>query len=250
MSVIRSVIIDDEEPARESLKSYLCEFCPDVEVIASAGTVESGLGIIKKHAPLLVFLDVEMPDGNGFDLLRKLHRVDFRIIFITAFTDYAIQAIKFHAVDYLVKPVNIRELQNAVEKVKDELDRHIFAHNLEELKRYLHSPDDKIRKIVIPDVKGFVVLELPQILYCEADGYCTNFFLTDDRKITSSRNLKYYEDLLSDLGFLRVHHSYLINITHISSYLHEGVVILKGEKNVPVGNTYKKRFLEIFEGMK
>jgi two-component system LytT family response regulator len=134
--------------------------------------------------------------------------------------------------------------------VRKEMDQHIFSQNLEELKKYLHNPEEKIRKIVIPDVKGFVVLELQQILYCEADGYCTNFILTDDRKITSSRNLKYYEELMTDLDFLRVHHSYLINTQYIISYLHEGTIVLKGNKTVPLGNSYKKQFLEIFEGMK
>jgi two-component system LytT family response regulator len=248
--MIRSIIIDDEQPARESLKNYLVGFCPEVEIISMADSVKTGLEAIRELSPALVFLDIEMPDGNGFDLLKQLETISFKIIFVTAFTDYAINAIKFHAVDYLVKPVNITELQNAVKKVREELDQHIFSQNLEELKRYLHNPEEKIRKIVIPDVKGFVVLELQQILYCEADGYCTNFILADDRKITSSRNLKYYEELISDFDFLRVHHSYLINTQYIISYLHEGTIVLKGNKSVPLGNSFKKRFLEIFEGMK
>ena len=248
--MIRSVIIDDEQPARDSLKNYLNEFCPEVEIIAMADSVETGLEVIRKLAPKLVFLDIEMLDGNGFDLLRQLESINFKIIFVTAFTDYAINAIKFHAVDYLVKPVNITELKNAVEKVSEELEQHIFSQNLEELKKYLHNPEEKVRKIVIPDVKGFVVIELQQILFCEADGYCTNFILTDGRKITSSRNLKYYEEMMTDLNFLRVHHSFLINVRYIMSYLHEGTIILKGNKNVPLGNSYKKKFMEIFEGMK
>jgi two-component system LytT family response regulator len=248
--MIRSIIIDDEQPARESLKNYLEEFCPDVKIVAMADSVETGLEVIRKHLPSLVFLDIELPDGKGFDLLRRLGNFSFKVIFITAFTDYATNAIKFHAVDYLVKPVNITELKNAVERVKEELDRHIFSQNLEELKRFLRNPEEKIRKIVIPDVKGFIVLELDQILYCEADGYCTNFILTDERKITSSRNLKYYEEMISDLDFLRVHHSYLINIQYIISYLHEGTITLKGNKSIPLGNSYKKAFLEIFKEMK
>ena len=248
--MIRSVIIDDEQPARESLKNYLEEFCPDVEIVGMADSVETGLNVIRKNSPSLIFLDIELPDGKGFDLLKRLGNFNFKSIFITAFTEYAVHAIKFHAVDYLVKPVNITELQHAVERVKEELDQHIFSQNLEELKKYLNHPEEKIRKIVIPDVKGFVVLELQQILYCEADGYCTNFILTDDRKITSSRNLKYYEELMTGLDFLRVHHSYLINIQYIISYLHEGTIIMKGNKNVPLGNSYKQGFMEIFKGMK
>jgi two-component system, LytTR family, response regulator len=182
--------------------------------------------------------------------LKQLENISFKIVFVTAYTDYAINAIKFHALDYLVKPVNITELKIAVKKVSEEMDQHIFSQNLQELKKYLLNPEEKLRKIVIPDVKGFVVLELQQILFCEADGYCTNFILTDDRKITSSRNLKYYEELMNDLDFLRVHHSYLINSQYIISYLHEGTIVLKGNKSVPLGNSFKKQFLEIFEGMK
>lgn len=244
--MIRSIIIDDEKPAREVIKNYLAEYCPDVEVAAMADSAKSALAAIHLHHPDLIFLDIEMPNESGFDLLRQLNRIYFKIIFVTAFSEYAVKAFRFSATDYLVKPVSIRELIDAVGKVRQEMARDSTHINIDELMRITKSPGTRIDTLVIPDTDGFKVLKLTDIIRCEADGYCTTFYLSDKKKLTSSRNLKYYEDLLADHSFLRVHNSHLINLHHVKSYSHEGVITLSFNETAPLGNTYKKRFMEWF----
>jgi len=242
--MIRTIIIDDEFPSRETLKNYLRDYCPVIQVVGEADSMKTGLEAIHLLQPDLLFLDVEMPNGNGFDLLRNLDRVSFKIIFVTAHSDYAVRAFRFFASDYLLKPVDILQLKEAVEKVRQEKEKEIQSRNLEELIKYVSSREHEISNIVIPDKKGFTVIDLQDILYCEADSYCTHFHLTDDRRITSSKNLKVYDDLLAEKGFQRVHNSYLVNLHHVKSFDHEGIITLTGKHSVPLGNTYRKRFAE------
>ena len=183
--MIRTIIIDDEFPSRETLKNYLRDYCPVIQVVGEADSMKTGLEAIHLLQPDLLFLDVEMPNGNGFDLLRNLDRVSFKIIFVTAHSDYAVRAFRFFASDYLLKPVDILQLKEAVEKVRQEREKEIQGRNLEELIKYVSSREHEISNIVIPDKKGFTVIDLQDILYCEADSYCTHFHLTDDRRITS-----------------------------------------------------------------
>jgi two-component system, LytTR family, response regulator len=246
--MIRSIIVDDEKPAREVIKNYLAEFCPDVEVIATADSVVTARKAILLHHPDLVFLDIDMPDGNGFDLLRRLHRIDFRIIFVTAFSEYAVRAFRFFATDYLLKPVNIEELMEAVEKVRNDMDDRAGNSNIEELIKFTQHADPQHSAITIPDKKGFKVVGIHEIIHCEADGYCTHFYITGGKKITSSRNLKFYEEILEEKCFLRVHHSYLVNLKHVKDFAAEGVIHLSEDHSVPLGNTYRKRFLDRFTG--
>ncbi len=248
--MIRTVIIDDEIPARDALRKYLDSYCPVVTVVGEANSMKTGLVLLAAQNPELVFLDVEMPNGNGFDLLRSLDRITFRIIFVTAFEKYAVRAFRFFASDFLLKPINIDELQGAVEKVKQEIEREIQSKNLDELMRYIRSHTQEIHNIVIPDKKGFSILEIKDILYCEADSYCTHFYLTDGRRITSSKHLKIYDELLAESHFQRVHNSHVVNLHHVKSFDHEGIIHLAGGQNVPLGNAYKKRFVERIGGMR
>jgi two-component system, LytTR family, response regulator len=244
--MIRSIIIDDEKPARDVLKNYLAEFCPEVLVVSMADSLKTGLKMINQHQPDLVFLDIEMPNGNGFDLLRKLPQINFKIVFVTAYSEFALKAFRFYATDYLLKPVNIDELKEAVNKVRGELDRHHENTNIEELQGFSKTPDAGFNVIVIPDKKGFVVVDIPDIVFCSADSYCTTFQIADGRQLTSSKNLKFYEELLEDKCFMRVHNSHLVNLKHIKGYNNEGFIILTHDLTAPLGNTYKKRFLEKF----
>jgi two-component system, LytTR family, response regulator len=245
--MIRSIIVDDEKPAREVLKNYLAEFCPDIHVMEMAGTMKSGLNAVLQHRPDLLFLDVEMPDGTGFDLLRNLHRVDFRVIFVTAYSEYAINAFRFCATDYLLKPVNIQELMESVEKVRKEMASQPDPVNIEELLSATKNQESAFPSIVIPDKKGFAVLPVHEIIYCEADGYCTRFHMKKGTLLTSSKNLKYYEEILGMKGFLRVHHSYLVNLREVNGYDSSGLILINDGQSVPLGNTYKKRFLDRFD---
>jgi len=242
--MIKALVIDDEIPSRETLKNYLFQYCPDVEVVGEANSMKTGLDAIDSLAPDLIFLDIEMPNGNGFDLLRNLNRISFKIIFITAHSEYAIRAFRFFASDYLLKPVSIQELKEAVRKVGEEIRQEVYYRNLEELVKYVNGPAQEIHNLVIPDKKGFTVIQLQDILYCQADSYCTHFHLTDGRRITSSKNLKVYDDLLHEKGFQRVHNSYMVNLQHVKAFDHEGSIILTGNHHIPLGNAFKKRFME------
>lgn len=244
--MIRSIIVDDETPSRKALGNYISSYCPDIEVISECESAKSAHEAIVKHNPNLVFLDIEMPNGNGFDLLQLFNPVPFKVIFITAYSEYAIKAFRYSATDYLLKPVKVDELVDAIKKVQYELASGIDNTNLQILKRIEPLHDLQYSNIVIPDCKGFKVLKISDIIYCEADGYCTHFHLTGGSTITSSKNLKYYEELLSGHRFTRVHHSYLINLSHVKEYTHQGDILLSEKHVCMLGNNYKKRFLEMF----
>jgi len=248
--MIRTIVIDDEKPSRDALCNYLNEYIPDVEVIATAGTAKLGLAAIRKHKPDMVFLDIEMPNGNGFDLLRQLGMIDFKIVFVTAYSEYAVRAFRLCATDYLLKPVNIKELTEAVEKVRNELNHMNDSRNLEQLQAFVRNPDENSRIIVIPERNGFKVVKIEDVLFCKADGYCTEFRLTGKQNITSYKHLKYYEDMLELKGFIRVHNSFLVNLRHVLGYIHDGLIQLSDGCTTPLGNTYKKQFLQRFKACK
>jgi two-component system, LytTR family, response regulator len=245
--MIRSLIVDDELPACNVLKNYIDEFChEDVEIVAIARSVKEALKAIRIHRPELVFLDIEMPNDNGFDLLRKAQKIDFKVIFVTGYSEYAIQAFRFSAVDYLLKPINIIELREAVAKVKKDIDQQLDHRNLEILISGIRNPDKLPETMVIRDTEGFKVLKNDEIIYCKADGYCTHFYLTGNHKETSSRNLKYYEELLGGYGFQRVHNSFLVNLKHVCKYLNEGNIELSENQHAPLGDVYKRSFFNRF----
>jgi len=245
--MIQAIIVDDEKTSRDVLFNFLRDYCKqDVNVVAMADSVKTAHDAIRLNRPDLVFLDVDMPNGNGFDLLRQLTHIEFRTIFVTAFDEYAVKAFRFCATDYLLKPVSIDELLEAVGKVKKELSQKLDNQNIAALIHHTNSNDTVFQRIVLRDMEGFKIIQNDEIVYCEADAYCTNFYLSGNHKITSSKNLKYYEDLLADSCFLRVHNSYLINLKHVVGYHHEGVINLVEKYQTPLGNAYKKRFLEHF----
>jgi two-component system LytT family response regulator len=244
--MIRTIVIDDEKPSREVMCNYLQEYCPEVEVVATAGSVQAGYKAIKKHQPDMIFLDIELGDGKGFDLLNMFEKIDFSIVFVTAYSEYAVKAFRFSAIDYLLKPVKIDELREAVTKTQKVNGRHLSSENITSLLKNLHSPNSSIPTLVIPHVKGFEVLKISEIIMCKADGYCTNFHLTNNRKIVSSKNLKQYEDLLPEYNFIRVHHSYMINLNHVCSFTKQGEIVLTGDIKASLGDAYKEAFTRKF----
>lgn len=246
--MIRAVIIDDERPAREVIANYLAEYCPDVEVTGQASSVREGFAIIKASSPDVVFLDVEMADGTGFDLLSMFDTVDFRVIFVTAYSEYAIRAFRFSAADYLLKPVSIDELIDAVQKVRSTESADLSKEVITSLLKNMREGPARQSTLIIPNIKGFEVLKVPEIIMCQADGYCTNFHLTGQRKVVSSKNLKHFDGLLSGQGFLRVHHSYLINLDHVTGYTRQGEILLSENLKASLGNSYKNEFIRIFTG--
>jgi two-component system, LytTR family, response regulator len=244
-SSIRAIVVDDEEPSREALRNYISDFCSDVEVVATASSVKTAFKAIQKYKPDLVFLDIEMPDGKGFDLLKMFETIDFRVIFVTAYSEYAIKAFRVNAVDYLLKPVKIDELKDAVEKIKASNG----DSDSEKLSGILKGMSDGVffhPTIVVSNVKGYEVLKTNEIIMCKADGYCTIFYLTGDRKVNSSRNLKQFEKQIMEHGFIRVHNSFLVNLHHVKSFTKQGEIMLTENNKAFLGDTYKVQFLNLF----
>ena len=239
---MRAIIIDDEKLSREVICNFLEEYCKDVEVIAKASSVRTGFKAIKKFAPDFVFLDIEMSDGKGFDLLTMFDSIDFKIIFVTAYSEYAIKAFRFSAIDYLLKPVKIEELIDAVDKVRMAQGAGMNKELVDTLIRNIKAGADSHPTLIIPHLNGFDVLKASDIIMCQADGYCTKFFLTGNRKVVSSKNLKNYDSLLDDNNFIRVHHSYLVNMNHITSCTRQGEIILDEGLKAYLGDSYKNEF--------
>jgi two-component system LytT family response regulator len=244
--MIKTIVIDDEKPSREVMCNYLEEYCPDIEIVGTAGSVSSAFKIIRKNHPDLVFLDIELGDGKGFDLLKMFEKVEFRIVFVTAYSEYAVKAFRFSAVDYLLKPVKIDELKEAVDKVRSLGGTYLNSENISALLKNISNTPASNPTLVIPHVKGFEVLRISDIIMCKADGYCTNFHLNGNRKIVSSKNLKQYEDLLPEHNFIRVHHSFLVNLDHVCSFTKQGEIFLTEGIKASLGDAYKDAFTKRF----
>ena len=210
--------------------------------------MKTALSAIQKTTPDLVFLDIEMPDGTGFDLLNRFEKIDFKIIFVTAYSEYAIKAFRFSAIDYLLKPVKIDELIDAVARVRSAGTTGISTEIISSLLNNLRSSSPKQSTLIIPNIRGFEVLRVSEIIMCQADGYCTIFHLSGNRKVVSSKNLKHFDGLLEDQNFLRVHHSYLVNLDHITGYTRQGEILLSEGMKAFLGDSYKNEFVRRFTG--
>ncbi len=246
--MLRTIVIDDEKLSREVICNYLKEYCIDIEVVATASSVKTAYRAISKYNPDFIFLDIEMADGKGFDLLMMFEHINFKVIFVTAYSEYAVKAFRFSAADYLLKPVKIDELISAVEKIKSIKERIPGTDIIAELMKNLDRESALPRTLVIPHLKGFNVLKISEIIMCMADGYCTNFFVTGDRKYISSRNLKHFDDMLEEQNIIRVHHSYLVNINHVLSYSRQGEINLTEGHKAYLGDSYKNYFIKKFGG--
>jgi len=224
------------------------EFCPSVEVIGEAENAETGVQLIRNTKPDLVFLDIEMPYGNAFDLLDKLKPVNFEVIFVTAFNDYSLKAFRYSALDYLLKPVNIEELQISVVRATEKLKSKQLQNQLDLLLHNLTKPDPTLQKLALPSKEGLVFIVIGDIIRCEANGGYTYFFMQGGEKIVSAKNIKEYEDLLPENLFFRVHNSHLINLNCIKKY-HRGrggFVEMNDGVHIEVATRRKDEFLSKF----
>lgn len=241
--MLKTIIVDDEKLSSEVISNYLKLYCNDIEVVASVSSIKTAFKAIKKHNPDFIFLDIEMADGKGFDLLTMFEKVSFKVIFVTAYSEYAVKAFRFSAVDYLLKPVKIDELVSAVERIKAMYDQSPAIDLMTTLINNLRSVP---QTLVIPHLKGFEVLKVHEIIMCQADGYCTNFYLTGNKKVVSSKNLKHFNELLADQNFIRIHHSYLININHVTGYSRQGEIYLSEGLKAYLGDSFKNDFVKRF----
>lgn len=243
----KAIIIDDEERARRVLSSMLKEYCADsIEVVSSCANVPQGVLEINRKNPDVVFLDIEMPDYSGFELLDFFKDVDFEIIFVTAYNKYALRAFEVSAVDYILKPVRIDKLETAVEKLQTKLQLRMFDR-LELLKTNLQS--DKIKKIVVPVSDGLILVKVDKISHIDADGSYVKLHLNDGTNMLVSKKLKYFEELLCNQNnFYRIHRSHLINIEFIKKYnRHESLVVLENNHKIKVARDNKVEFEELIK---
>lgn len=245
---MKAVIVDDEKTAREILSNYVQKYCTDVQIIGEAESVPVATELIRKLKPDLVFLDVEMPFGNAFDLLQELHDESFETIFVTAYSNYAIKALNCSAAYYLLKPVDIDELVAAVDKVKQKkLSQDSFS-STKILVENLQTIGAQHQKVVLPLMEGFEIVQAGDIIRCEANDNFTLFHLLDQRKILICRTLKFYESALSEVGFVRIHKSHLINVQHLRKYIKGkgGQVVMSDGSVVDVSPNKKDELMSRF----
>jgi len=241
MNKIKSIIVDDEKDSRETLHRYLNKYCPQVTVLDECSNIIEAQQSIKKHAPQLLFLDIEMPKGNAFDLLEQVSEINFEVVFITAFSQYAIQAFNMSAAQYLLKPVNIEELEKAVHIVHKNIEKKKSFDQIKILLDNINEVKSQDRKLVLPLMEGFDIVRMSEVLFCEAEDNFTNFYFKDGNKQLICRNLKFYEKTLSNFGFCRIHRSFLVNLDFIKRYNKGkgGSVLLENGKELSVSSARK-----------
>ena len=238
--MIRAILIDDEEHCLKSLQNDLLTHCPNVEVLQSCNAAKEGIIAIRKHDPDLVFLDVEMPWMNGFEMLELLGDVRFSIVFTTAHDEFAAKAFRISAIDYLLKPVDPADLRSAVQKVEEKMEKGSSLGHITNLLRNIQRPPTD-QRIAIPQREGYEFVEVSSIQYCEAEGSYTRVFISGKPPVLVSRTLGDIEELLPPELFLRIHHSFLVNNTCIAQFLRTdgGMVVLKTGQKLPVSKSKK-----------
>ena len=249
MKTITAIIVDDEKDSRETLQNYLGKYCPQVNLLDECANIIEAKTSILKHDPDLVFLDIEMPRGNAFDLLEQWGEINFEIIFITAFSQYAVQAFNLSAAHYLLKPVDISELETAVANVELLLSKKETLSRAKILMQNMTALESQNRKLVLPLMEGFDVVKMAEILYCEAEDNFTRFHFKDGSKTLICRSLKFYESALDPYGFCRVHRSHIVNLDCIKKYQKGkgGSLFLENGKEILVSKNKKSELMSKLE---
>lgn len=245
--MIRAIIVEDEKMSRETLKRMIEKYCPQVDVVAEADGYRMGMDLIRKFTPDVVFLDIQMPDGSGFRLIEEVKDVDFEVIFTTAFDQFAIKAIKFSALDYLLKPIIPQELIDAVEKLEQKRNEARKSKNIDIFLENIRSRDEGTQKIVLSTADKIHVIQVDDILRCESDNYYTQFYFTDGKRLLVSKTLKENEELLSHHNFIRPHKSHLINVKYIKSFLRQegGYIVMTDGSKIPVSRRKREKIMDI-----
>jgi len=246
--MITATIVDDEPYSCEALATLLERYCPEVKLMDICYSASSALQSLREHKPQILFLDIEMPHMNGFEMLEKLSQVDFKLIFTTSYDQYALKAIHFSALEYLLKPVDKEELQKAVQKAIN--SGNPLPQQIEILLQKLHHPTISINKIAIPTMEGLQMIFVENIISCRADSNYTILLLKNNQKIIASRTLKDVEEMLEDYSFARVHHSFLVNLNEVEKYVkgEGGYLLMSDGTTVDVSRSRKEMLLKKIQG--
>jgi two-component system LytT family response regulator len=249
--MLNCIVIDDEEKNCNLLAELLKKHCPEVSVVAMALDGYEGISLIRKHKPDFIVLDIQMPRMTGFQMLEVLGEVDFDVVFVTAYDQYAIKAIRFSAFDYLLKPLDKEALVASIERLQQKKSKENLKIKSEQLFNNLQQPVKKISRITLHSSDGVHIIPITDIIYMAADGQYTHFYLRDKSTKISSHNLKEYEELLAEHNFFRTHHSYLINMDEVKKYLRGdgGTVIMSNGKELDVSKRRKEEFLGLLENL-
>ncbi len=248
LQTIRSVIVEDESAAREALKNYLVKYCPMIEIIGEAVDCRSAIEVLHQTTPQLVFLDVEMPFGNAFDVLEGCKDLYFETIFVTAFSEYSLQALNQSAAYYLLKPISIEELILAVNKVQQHIMKQEVFNRNQILVENLREPLPEKRQVILPTLEGFEVIKMEDIIRLQGNGNFTDIYLKGKKKKMVCRFLKHFNEILP-YPFVRVHKSHIINILSVISYHKNsgGYVVLEDNTEIEISPSYKEEFLRLFK---
>ena len=246
--MIKAIIIDDEGHCLETLSLLLKEYCPDIQLLDQCRSAKKGLEAIERTKPDLVFLDIEMPIMNGFEMLEQVADISFAIIFTTSYDQYAIKAIRFSALDYLLKPIDPNELISAVKKVQGQRNLPM-AEQFQMLLKQINGKNSGFNKIAVPTIEGFQLVPADELVYCEASDNYTHLFLKRKSKIIACRTLKEVEEQLHDFPFfVRVHHSYLVNLNEVTKYVRGegGYLVMSDGTSVTVSRSRKESLMKYF----
>lgn len=247
--MLRAIVIDDIDSIRKKNIEVIKTHCPNIAIIGQANCVESGVSLIKQIVPDIVFLDVEMPDGTGFDLLQKLKPINFKVIFITGYEDFAIRAFRFSAIDYLLKPLDPNELVEAVNKAETSLNKEVLELKLNTLFSNLELPKN-LQKLVLKTAEKIYSVNIQDVVNCESDKNYTTFYFINAPKLVVSTTLKEYETMLKPFNFFRAHQSHLINMLYFDHFIKTdggNTIVMKNKNKVPLAIRKKEEFLALID---
>ncbi|MFN4026710.1 MAG: LytR/AlgR family response regulator transcription factor [Flavobacterium sp.] len=250
--MITALLIDDDSNLRNGMKSLLARYAPEIRIIGEADSVETGVSLLLQNPPQVVFLDIHLGDGSGFDLLEAVNqrgKLNSQIVFITAHEQYAIKAFRFSALDFLLKPVDPEELQKVIEKLKQVIDKNDNVAHIDLLLENIRKKTDHFKRIALSNSDGIHLFEVSDIIRCESEDNYTKFYIKNSKPILISKTLKEYEELLAAHGFERIHQSHLINLAYLKSYIKKdgGYVIMADNANLPISQRKKERLQELLK---
>lgn len=250
-----AILIDDDANLRAGMRQMLSRYAPDISIIGEADSVQSGVETIDRLKPQVLFLDIQLTDGTGFDVLEKLAemngKITSQVVFITAHEQYAIKAFRFSALDFLLKPVDPEELQKVIGKIKNVLSQSDNYAHIDLLLENIRRKVDNFKRIALSTSDGIHLFEISDIIRCESEDNYTKFFIKNSKPILISKTLKEYEELLTEHGFERIHQSHLINLAYLKSYIKKdgGYVVMADNSNLPISQRKKERLQELLKSL-